>query len=123
MVRRCCVFFILFGVIAGSQTNEPAAIEGFVTSDIAAVIPGAKIGVDSLTRGFHRETATNNSGYYLVNDLNPGSYSVWAEVSGLGCIIYPHVALFPGQRLRQDFLFARAKRYPGNCEPLEKRSK
>ncbi|HTU45428.1 MAG TPA: carboxypeptidase-like regulatory domain-containing protein [Bryobacteraceae bacterium] len=123
MIRRGCLFLILFGVLAGSQTNEPSGIEGFVTSDIAAVIPNVKIGVDSLTRGLHREAATDNSGYYLVNDLSPGSYSVWAEVTGLGCIINPHVALFPGQRLRKDFFFARAKHYPGNCEPLEKKSK
>ena len=122
MLRRCFVFVFVMTMVAGSQTNLPC-IEGFVTSDIASVIPDAKIGVDSLTRGFHRETTTNTSGYYLLDGLSPGAYSVWAEVKGMGCIIYPHVALFPDQRLRQDFYFARAKRYPGNCELLEKKSK
>jgi hypothetical protein len=122
MPHRFCVLFILFGIVAGAQADRSSGIEGFVTSDIAAVIPNARIGVDSVTKGFHRETVTNASGYYLVDELNPGAYSVWAEVKGLGCIIYPHVAVFPGQRVRQDFHFARAKRYPGSCEPLQKKS-
>jgi Carboxypeptidase regulatory-like domain len=123
MARRYCFLLILLGIIAPARQNQPAGIEGFVTSDLAARIPNATIGVDSLTRGFHRQTATNTSGYYLVNELNPGAYSVWADVNGLGCIIYPHVTVFPGQRVRQDFHFVRAKRYPGACEPLQKKPK
>ena len=121
MMRRC-FYFILFVIVAVSQTDAPC-VEGFVTSDLASTIPDARVGIDSLTRGFHRETSTSSSGYYLLDDLMPGAYSVWAEVKGMGCIIYPHVALNPGQRLRQDFYFARAKRYPGNCEPLETKPK
>lgn len=123
MIRCYRLLLVLLAIIAPAQQDPPSGIEGFVTSDIAAMIPNAKIGVDSVTRGFHRESVTNSSGYYLVNELNPGAYSVWAEVKGLGCIIYPHVAVFPAQRVRQDFHFVRAKRYPGSCEPLQKKSK
>ena len=123
MRRRCCILAILLGTLLVAQSDQPSGIEGFVTSDIASVIPNATIGVDSVTRGFHRQTVTNTSEYYLADELNPGAYSVWAEVKGLGCIIYPHVAVFPGTRVRQDFYFVRAKRYPRSCEPVQKKTK
>jgi len=118
MARRCCLLLILVGVIFGEDPSQRSSIEGFVTSEITAPVPGAIVGIDSAMRSSHRETATNTSGYYFLGDLNPGAYSLWAEVKGFGCILYPHVALFAGQRLRQDFHFARTKHYPGNCEPV-----
>jgi Carboxypeptidase regulatory-like domain len=116
----CLFLFLVSAMGAGGQTGR-GGIDGFVMRDIVAVLPGAIIGIDSLTKGFHRETATNTGGYYLVDDLEPGGYSVRAEVKGYGCIIYPHVVVFAGQRARQDFHFARAKRVPGNCEPVARK--
>ncbi len=74
---------------------------------------------DSITKGLHRQAASNGCGYYLVDYFNPGAYSVWAEVKGLGCIIYRNISVFPGKRVRQDFHFVRAKRNPDNCQPVE----
>lgn len=121
--HRYYLLLFLLTILAASEPGQRSGIEGFVTSDIGAAIPSATIGVDSVTRGFHRETVTDTSGYYLVGELNPGAYSVWAEVDGLGCIVYPHVEVLPGQLLRKDFYFARANRYPRNCEPLQRKSK
>lgn len=123
MARPYCLLLLLLGMLApAQQDHQSSGIEGFVTADFAAVVPNATVGIDSVTKGFHRQTATNTSGYYLIDELRPGAYSAWAEVRGLGCIIYPRVVVAPGQRVRQDFYFARAKRYPGNCEPLQKKS-
>ena len=122
MFYRVCVLCLLIAGFAAYPMGPSSSIDGLVTSDIAGTIPNARIGVDKVTGGFHRETTTNSSGYYLVDDLSPGAYSVWAEVRGLGCIIYPHLAVPPGERIHQNFHFVRAKRYPGNCEPVQKRS-
>lgn len=119
-LNRYSTLFILAAATAAAPPEQHTLVEGFVTSEVAANVPGATVGVDSLTRGFHRQTATDFSGYYLIDNLKPGSYSVWAEVKGFGCIIYPHVAVFAGQRVREDFHFVHAKKYPGNCEPVEK---
>lgn len=123
MIRhRLCLLLICAGfAIQGQQ--QYAAIEGFVTSDLAASLPGATIGIDSLTRGYHREAITNTSGFYSIEELQPGAYSIFAEAKGYGCIIYPRVALIPGQHLRQDFRFVRTKRYPEGCEPPKKSDK
>lgn len=122
-INRCCFFLLAVASLAARQPAENTVIEGFVTSDIVAAVPGASVGVDSLARGFHRQITTDTSGYYSFDHLEPGAYSIWAEIKGVGCIIYPHVAVYRGQRVREDFHFAQAKKYPGNCEPVEKNSK
>lgn len=114
---KVCLLFLLANGLRPQEQQQSSAIEGFVTSDIAAVVPGATIRLDSITRGYHRDTQTNSSGYYMLDEVQPGAYSLCAEVRGLGCIIYPHVALSPRQHLHQDFVFVRAKRYPEGCEP------
>ncbi|HEY3453814.1 MAG TPA: carboxypeptidase-like regulatory domain-containing protein [Bryobacteraceae bacterium] len=110
-------------IVCAAQHDRASGIEGFVTADVTASIPNARIGVDSVTKGLHRETVTDASGYYLFSELNPGAYSVWAEVPGLGCIVYPHVVVFPGQIVRQDFHFVRARPYAETCEPIQKKVK
>ena len=102
-----------------AETDKPSGIDGFVTTELTAAVPGARVGIDSLSTGFHRETLTDVTGYYSIDDLTPGAYSIWAEVRGLGCIIYPRVALLPGKRVRQDFRFVRTRRYPGACDGLK----
>jgi len=119
-VNPCCLFLLVTGSLLGAEAGDRSAVDGFVTRDMAAAVSGATIGIDSRTGDFHRQTTTNMSGYYSMDDLEPGGYSVWAEIKGYGCIIYPHVALFPGERTHQDFHFVRAKRSPGNCEPIQK---
>lgn len=114
-------FYLALTIAAVAPANVPvrkSGIDGFVTSDIQAVIAGAAVGIDNVGTGLHRQTATNTSGYYVFDDLRPGAYTVWSEVKGYGCILYPHIVVAEGALIRQDFYFARAKRTPGSCEPL-----
>ena len=115
--KKLCFSLFLAAVVRPQDQQQSSAIEGFVTSDLAAVVPNATIRLDSITKGYHRDTQANASGYYMFDELQSGAYSLCAEVRGLGCIIYPHIALMPGQHLRQDFSFVRTKRHPEGCEP------
>ena len=117
-----CLFLFLVGAIMAREPSARSSIDGMVTSDLATVLPGATVGLSSLTGAIHRETVTNLSGYYLLDDLPAGGYTLWAEARGYGCILYPHVAVFRGQRIRQDFHFVRTKRLPKNCEPVEQKT-
>ena len=118
----CCACLLLVGALMARQPSSRASIDGFVTSDFVMALPGATIGIDSVTGSFHRQTTTDPSGYYLLDDLQQGAYSLWAEVKGYGCILYPQVAVFRGQHTRQDFHFVRPKRPPEGCRPVEKRT-
>ena len=117
---KTCGFLLVASCLVRGQEQTAASIEGFVTSDPAVALAGATVRLDSLAKSYHRETQTNATGHYSLEELQPGAYSLCAEIRGLGCIIYPHIALMPNQRMRQDFVFVRAKRTPRACEPPEK---
>jgi hypothetical protein len=113
-------------VSAGRLSTQPQAeceIQGFVTGDPGGNIANAVIGVDNLSRQIHRQTVTDSSGHYVIANLEPGGYSAWAEVKGYGCIIYPNVSLFSGDRVRQDFHFVRPEHIKNNCAPKPESSR
>ncbi len=117
-MKQLLLLAMIMGISTGdTQPVTRSGIDGFVTMDVTAAATGASIGVDSMTKGGHFRATTSNSGYYLVDDIEPGAYSVWAEVKGIGCIIYPNVAVYRGQRTRRDFNFVHASRDKGNCQP------
>lgn len=125
-LSQVCLYLIVAGSILCAQEpppSAPPAVEGFVTSDVTAIVPGATIHLDSRTLSYHRETTTDASGHYVMEDLRPGAYSLYAEVPAFGCITYPHIPLMPGQRLRQDFVFVRAKRTLTTGDPSERTRK
>ena len=112
----CCACLLLVGASMARQPNSRASIDGFVTGDLVTALPGATVGIGSVTGSFHRQTTTDPSGYYSLDELQQGAYSLWAEVKGYGCILYPQVAVFRGQHTRQDFRFVRPKRPPESCQ-------
>jgi hypothetical protein len=114
------LFLLLIFRRALASDTVSSSIEGLVTLNAAAALPGVTIGVDSVTRGNHLEATTNVTGHYILQEVRPGTYSVSAEAKGYGCIIYPHVAVNYGQKVRQDFNFVRGKSL-GGCEPLDKK--
>jgi hypothetical protein len=118
-IERRWIFILALATLLPAQTEQHCGIEGYVSSDVADALSGATINIDSITRGFHRQAASNGSGYYLVDGLTPGAYSVSAEVKGLGCIVYPKIPIFAGKRVRQDFRFVEAKRNPDSCQPAQ----
>jgi hypothetical protein len=122
-LKNVSLALLLAALATNARQPQPATIEGFVTSNVVSVLPNAKVGVESLTRGVHREAVTNTSGYYIIDELQSGAYSVYAEVPGYGCIIYPHVVLMPGQHMREDFVFVRTGHYPSACQPTHEKDK
>src|ERR1700751_767110 len=78
-VNRFCPFFSLLLRFLAPKRAIRSGIDGLVTRDIAAGVSGATIGIDNQTGGFHRRTTTTASGYYLMDDLEPGGYSVWQK--------------------------------------------
>jgi hypothetical protein len=92
------VFFILLFLIGRTVASEPArpaSIDGFVTGTGATVLGGVAIGVNELNEGRYQQAVSDHAGYYRVDHLTSGAYSIWAEAKGYGCIVYPNLALFP----------------------------
>lgn len=57
-------------------------IQGTVTDEQGAVVPGAKVVVKNLDTNVETALTTNNSGVYLATELVPGRYTVRVEARG-----------------------------------------
>jgi hypothetical protein len=85
------------GAMAQQTTGD---ILGTVTDGTGAVVAGAKVTVENLGTREHRMAVTSNGGDYVVNLLNPGTYSVTVTASGFRTFAVSSVALAAGDRTR-----------------------
>jgi len=89
------------GVLAQSQSTG-GAIEGTITDESGAVLPGATVTIRNVATGLVRETATDPSGAYRAPLLPVGSYEVMAALSGFATTKRPNLTLTIGQTLNID---------------------
>jgi hypothetical protein len=66
----------------GAQTSTTGDIAGVVTDPTAAVVSGAPITLKNVDTGSSTSTTTNGQGSYNFSLLQPGNYSVSANVAG-----------------------------------------
>lgn len=114
-----CLLLIFFAQTVVSAPKETSGVEGVVTINGSAVA-GVEVEASSASMGAFWETSTNSSGYYSLDEVRPGQYTMWAEASGYGCIVIPRVLVKDDQRIRQNFHFSKGKTYPG-CESLRRK--
>ena len=48
-LKRSVLLFSLMALVGASEPGDRSGIDGFVTGDIAAAVPGATVGIDSRT--------------------------------------------------------------------------
>ena len=69
------------------------SLTGTVTDGTGSAIPGAKIAAINATTGFARQSATDDRGTYLMNDLLPGTYEVTISKPSFGTVINKGVGI------------------------------
>jgi hypothetical protein len=116
-----CVLLLVLAETPVAATKTGSGVEGIVTLGDSA-FAGVEVEASSASMGAFWETSTNQSGYYLLDEVRPGEYTMWAESSERGCIVIPRVRIRQGERIRQDFRFSKGKRYLG-CESLKRRKR
>jgi hypothetical protein len=109
-------FFFLF-----AAQKSTSALQGMVTVGNGA-FSGVEVEASSSGIDQFWETSTDGSGRYILNELPPGRYTVWAEATGHGCIVKSPVMIKDASRSIQNFHFSKGKRYPG-CESLKPRKR
>ena len=82
--------------------QNAGTIQGAVSDDTGAVIPGASIAVVSLDTGAESMTSTNEVGFYTVPALNPGLYSVTCSSEGFSTQEFPEIRVEVQQTVRLD---------------------
>jgi outer membrane receptor protein involved in Fe transport len=103
MRRLCSVLFLLMLVTLylplRAQTVD-TAIEGTVTDNSGAVIPGATISVLSVATGIGKKAVADSSGEYSVTYLAPGTYDVTVSADGFTTSVEKGIVLQINQQAR-----------------------
>ncbi len=62
--------------------SDNASISGFVRDPQNAVVPNASVSVRNEATGIDRRTVTNESGYYIISNIQPARYTIRVEAAG-----------------------------------------
>lgn len=75
-------------------------IRGTVADASGAVIPGATVTVHSMDQSFDRQATANDAGDFVVENLQPGHYSITVSHAGFAKAVVPDTQLDARQDLR-----------------------
>ena len=91
-------------VICGSTLMfaQQATVQGVVTDQSNAVVPGVKITVTNVATGVAQSVETNAQGFYSLPFLLPGTYRVEAVAKGFAPAIRENLKLDVDQTARLD---------------------
>jgi hypothetical protein len=101
IVRLTCAVLALalpVPLLAQSQTSG-GAIEGLMTDESGAVLPGVSITIRNEATGVVRATASDETGYYRAPLLPVGRYELTAALSGFATLKRAGLSLGIGQTL------------------------
>ena len=86
MFRRiACVISVLYLLLIspGLQSTTDGAIAGTVTDASGAAVPNASVTVTNKGTNLVQTASSDESGYFRVANLQPGSYTMKVEAPGL----------------------------------------
>ena len=101
--RRAVVFAVMLLGFSSLAFAQNATVVGTVTDPSGSAIPNAKITVTSVETAATRTITTNESGSYVVPDLQIGHYDIKVEAAGFKIAEQRGVVLQVGDRSRFDF--------------------
>lgn len=75
---------VLLGILSASVMwgQQNATVSGTITDTTGAVVPGVSVSVTNVNTGVTLTAVSNSTGYYRVENLIPGQYTVAAEAKG-----------------------------------------
>ena len=82
---------------------QHATVQGVVTDESNAAVPGARVAVTNVATGVVVSTVTNESGFYSVPFLIPGTYRVEATKEGFAVAKRENLVLNVNQTVAVDF--------------------
>ena len=94
------VLVVLAATWCARAQSTFGSIRGTVSDVSGAVIPGATVTAHSLEQNFDRQATTNDAGEFVVENLQPGHYSITVEHSGFSKAVVQSTQLDARQDLR-----------------------
>src|SRR6476660_1031397 len=96
------ILFLLLARAAGAQSDS-AAISGVVDDASGGVIREARVTATKVDTKGKFETRTNESGFYGLTALHPGTYTLIVEARGFKTEVRSAIELQVQQRATIDF--------------------
>lgn len=94
-------FFALF--VCGSAFAQNAGFSGEVTDQQKVMVPNAEVRVVNQKTAVERKTKTNDSGFYVVPYLVPGTYRIFVQAAGFETAVSEEITATVGQMLVVKF--------------------
>ncbi len=91
-----------------SQQRDAITVEGTVRSSAGAPVAGASVWLQGQGQSKPVETKTNPDGSFVFSPGRAGTYTVWAEKSGLRSRVSDSLVLSAGDKRRVDLILANA---------------
>src|SRR5271165_6474890 len=93
---------LLFSTVSAFGQSDLGSIVGYAKDPSGGVITKAKVGVKNEATGVEISTVTNDSGYFVVPNLQSGLYTVRVEAAGFKKYDSLHNKLDPDATLSLD---------------------
>src|SRR5262249_12467051 len=105
MVRRVLVAFALFLALltATPALAQTGQINGVITDNTNAVVPGVTVKAIEVATGLSRDTVTGVDGRYIFTALRPTTYDISAEIPGFRSSQRKGVLLQANENLTVNF--------------------
>ena len=86
---------VLLGTMSGQSTNS-GDINGIVTDNTGAAVPGATVTVLNVETGVSKRYVTNDSGVYDTSSIVAGTYKITFAKQGYSTLVRPSITLIVG---------------------------
>ena len=91
------IVLLFVAVIPAKAQTDRAILEGTITDQSGATVPGASIKITEMDTGTSQEAKSNGHGYYLAPGLAIGRYSVSVSKAGFNTKVISDVILRVGE--------------------------
>src|SRR5215510_11914153 len=103
MTRRIVLALWLTGLLAAPALAQTGQINGVVTDNSGAVVPGVTVKAVEVATGLSRDTVSGVDGRYVFTSLRPTTYDVTAELAGFRTSQRKGVRLQANENLTVNF--------------------
>ena len=93
---------LVFAVAAAGAAQSLASVQGFVSDETGAFLPGVTVELVDLERGQRRRAVTNRQGLFVLRAIPGGQYDLVASLAGFRTTRRENIRLLVGQSLDVD---------------------
>src|SRR5215813_15634003 len=96
-----CIFLLtlLLSFTANGQQITTGVIQGTISDEAGAVVPGADVEVRNLETNLTKTFSTDSDGRFVFLQLQPGRYSLTVTKQGYAKVLQENVSLTIGQTI------------------------